>query len=64
MTTVTVHPLGVAAFALRANGKVLSYDDLRAVLPRNLLPAPGLNTYALRSMAHDAAFTFERRSAA
>lgn len=63
MTTVTVHPVGVS-FELRANGRPLSYDDLRAVLPRNLLPAPGQHTYTLRSMAHDAAYTYERRSAA
>jgi len=63
MTTVTVHQLGVA-FELRAKGKVLTYDELRAVLPRSLLPAPGSNRYAMRSMAHDAAYTYERRSAA
>lgn len=62
MTTVTVHQVGVN-HELRVGDEPLSYDDLKAVLPRNLLPAPGGNTYALRSMAHDAAFTYERRSA-
>lgn len=61
MTTVTVHPTGVC-FELHVAGRPLSYDDLRAVLPRNLLPAPGCNFYTLRSLAHDAAFTYERRS--
>lgn len=63
MTTITVHPVGVA-FELRTNGRSLSYDELRAVLPRNLLPAPGRNAYSLRSLAHDAAFTYERKSIA
>jgi len=61
--TVTVHQLGVT-FELRIKDRALSYDDLRAVLPRNLLPAPGSNRYSLRSLAHDAAYTYERRSAA
>ena len=63
MTTVTVHQRG-ASFELRTRDGPLSYDDLRAVLPRNLLPAPGQDTYGMRSMAHDAAYTYERRSAA
>jgi len=61
--TVTVHQVGIA-FELRAKGRALSYDELRAVLPRNLLPSPTTGLYSMRSLAHDAAFTYERRSAA
>jgi len=63
MITVTVHQLGVA-FELRVGDRTLSYDELRAVLPRNLLPSPTTGLYSMRSLAHDAAFTYERRSAA
>lgn len=63
MTTVTVHQVGIS-FELRAEGKALSYEQLRAVLPRNLLPDPVTRLYSMRSLAHDAAFTYERRSVA
>jgi hypothetical protein len=61
--TVTVNEVGVS-FELRAGNRALSYEDLRAVLPRNLLPDPMTGLYSMRSLAHDAAFTYERRSAA
>jgi hypothetical protein len=63
VTTLTVHQVGIA-FELRAKGRTLSYEELRAVLPRNLLPDPMTGRYSMGSLAHDAAFTYERRSAA
>jgi hypothetical protein len=63
VTTVTVRQLGVS-FELRVNDGPLSYDELRAVLPRNLLPSPTTGRYSMRSLAYDAAYTYERRSAA
>jgi hypothetical protein len=63
MTAVTVHQVGIS-FELRAKGRALSYEQMRAVLPRNLLPDPITGLYSMRSLAHDAAFTYERRSAA